>query len=344
MRLLQALGSGRPGGAEAMFVRLCIALHKRGVEQRILVRDNAERLAALRAAGIDPVVLPFGGIMDLRTGRAFRRQIADFKPGIVLTWMNRATRFCPRPANGRPFVHAARLGGYYDMKNYRGCDHLIGNTQDLRNYFIREGWPEERAHYLPNFVDAEALPAVPRSDHGTPEGVPLLLALGRLHRNKAFDVLLDALANIPDAHLWLAGTGPDEAELKSQAARVGVAQRVHFLGWREDAPALLAAADLLVVPSRYEPLGNVVLEGWAHGVPVVAAESTGPASLIEDGETGVLVPVDDAEALSSAINRLLAAPDVMARLAAKGRAHYDATFTEQAVCDQYLAFFREVLS
>jgi hypothetical protein len=79
-------------------------------------------------------------------------------------------------------------------------------------------------------------------------------------------------------------------------------------------------------------------------VPVVAAESTGPASLIEDGETGVLVPVDDAEALSSAINRLLAAPDVMARLAAKGRAHYDATFTEQAVCDQYLAFFREVLS
>src|SRR5258708_14680077 len=117
---------------------------------------------------------------------------------------------------------------------------------------------------------------VARAALDTPEDVPLALALGRLHSNKAFDVLIEALARAPGIHLWLAGEGPARAQLESRAARLAVSNRVRFLCWREDAPALLATADMLVCPSRHEPLGHVVVEAWAAGPPRGAAASAGP--------------------------------------------------------------------
>ena len=142
--------------------------------------------------------------------------------------------------------------------------------------------------------------------------------MGRLHENKAHDVSLQALAQLPDAWLWIAGVGPLEAKLKGMAEALGVADRVRFLGWRTDASALYRTADVCVFPSRYEPLGNVVIQAWAHGLPVVAAESQGPKALIRDGEDGLLVPVDDADALAAGVRRLLAEPMLRARLAAAG--------------------------
>src|SRR5439155_20023591 len=133
------------------------------------------------------------------------------------------------------------------------CDHLIGNTHDLVTNFIAQGWPASRAHYLPNFVDAEPAPAAARAALATPDEVPLALALGRLHQNKGFDVLLAALVQVPALHLWLAGEGDLRAALERQAAALGIAGRVRFLGWRDDVPALLASADFLVCPSRHEP-------------------------------------------------------------------------------------------
>src|SRR3546814_11074829 len=96
--------------------------------------------------------------------------------------------------------------------------------------------------------------------------------------------------------LWLAGEGPRRRALMQQAARLGLGDRVRFLGWRDDVAALLRAADVFLCPSRHEPPGNVVIEAWAHGTPVVAAASQGPRPLIEDGTTGLLVALDDADA------------------------------------------------
>ena len=123
---------------------------------------------------------------------------------------------------------------------------------------------------------------------------------------------------------------------------MGLAGRVRFLGWRSDVPALLAACDLLVCPSRHEPLGNVVLEGWAQGRPVVAAAAQGPSALISEGETGVLVPPDDVGALADALARVLDDRALAARLAAGGQAAYEAAFTERAVVARYLELFEAV--
>lgn len=337
-RLLQTIAGARHGGAEAFFVRLAIALQRAGQEQRIVIRRDPGRAAALREGGIDPIELRFGGPLDIVTPRRLGGIIADYRPAVVLTWMNRATRACPRG----DFVHVGRLGGYYKLKYYRHCHHLIANTHDIIAYATRQGWPAERIHYLPNFAATAGVPAVARADLSTPDDVPLALALGRLHENKAFDVLLAATALVPNLHLWLAGEGARRSDLERQAAALGIASRVRFLGWRSDAPALLAAADFLVCPSRREPLGNVVLEAWAAGVPVVAAASEGPTALLNDERTGLLVPVDNTEALAAAMRRLSEDEALGERLAAGGRAAYDTAFSEARVVTAYSEFIARI--
>ena len=176
----------------------------------------------------------------------------------------------------------------------------------------------------------------------TPGDAPLALALGRLHDNKAFDVLIAALAGAPGLHLWLAGTGPSEAALRKQADRLGLARRVRFLGWVEDPAPLYAAADMVVVPSRIEPLGNVVIEAWAQSLPVVASRSAGPRQLIEDRVSGLLCDIENADGLARALGELIANAPLRAGLAAAGRAAYEQSFTETAVVRQYLDFFASV--
>lgn len=339
-RVLQAMAGAPHGGAETFFVRLAGALQRAGETQRVLIRRDPARFCALRRAGIEVGELRFGGRCDLASRLAFRREIADWRPDIVLTWMSRATAFCPRG----DFVHVARLGGYYDLKYYRHCDHLIANTEAIADYATGGGWPRDRVHYLPNFVP-EPRAAATEPDADLPErpaGVPLVLALGRLHPNKGFDRLLQALAKTREAHLWLAGDGPLRAELEAQVTALGLGERVRFLGWRDDTAPLFAAADLLVCSSRIEPLGNVVIEAWAAGVPVVATASDGPAALIEDGETGILTPLDDAGALADAVERLCNDSSLRARLADNGRRAYAAGFTEAAVVAAYRRFFDQV--
>ncbi|MEE2689358.1 MAG: glycosyltransferase [Pseudomonadota bacterium] len=338
-KILQVMAGAAVGGAEEFFMRLVPALANANIEQRVALRRHAERERILRESGIQTLTAKFGGPFDFATARSVQHAINDFSPDVVLAWMNRATRFIPR---GR-HIFAARLGGYYDLKYYRHCDHLIGNTEAIRDYLIAKGWPKERAWYIPNFADGRHAEPVDRSAIDTPTDVILLLALGRLHENKAFDILIDALANIPRAYLWIAGDGPRNLELRLAAQTHGVTERVRFLGWRNDTPALLAAADILICPSRHEPLGNVIIEAWAHDTPVVAASSDGPRNLIKDGKTGLLVPIDDATALARAVNYLIEDPKFGSQLACAGLHEYQTSYTEDIVVRQYQDFFEKVV-
>jgi glycosyltransferase involved in cell wall biosynthesis len=337
------MAGGKHGGAEAFFVRLAQAFHGHpDIDQRVLVRRDGVWGDPLCKFGVDVVELPFGGLLDFRSKRLFQRQIDEFKPDIVLTWMNRATKYCPKPSRATPFIHAARLGGYYDLKNYRNCNHLICNTHDIVSYVVGKGWSPQAAHYLPNFVSSEKSLAVSRDAHDTPADVPLVAALGRLHTNKAFDVLLQAIDKVPGACLWIAGEGPERGNLEQLAARLGIADRVRFLGWQDDAAAIYAACDVFVCPSRHEPLGNVVIEAWAQERVVVATRSAGPAALIAHEETGLLSDVDDPARLAVSLNRAINDAELRTRMIARGRAAYEAEFTEAAVVDHYLAFFNSV--
>lgn len=341
LRIAHVMAGAAMGGAEAFYERLTLAQHAAGEEVLAVIRREAGRAARLTAGGLPPVELPMGGYFDLLTRPRLARALAGFRPQVVVAWANRAGRFAGAvKRRGAPWTLVGRLGGYYDLKYYRHCDHLVGNTRDLRDWLVRQGWPAARAHVVPNFahdfagVAPAALPA--------PPGAPRLLALGRLHANKGFDLLLRALALLPGAHLSLAGEGPERAALEALARALGVADRVAFLGWRQDTGALLRACDVFVCPSRHEPLGNVVLEAWSAARPVVAAAAQGPVELMRDGETGLLVPKEDPAALAAAIAGLLADPDRAARLAAAGRAEFARAHAEAPVLARWREFLLSV--
>lgn len=337
---MQTMAGAEVGGAEAFFVRLAIALQATDITQKVVIRRDPARARALREDGVSPVELPFGGRMDFRTRRSLKGEIARFRPDVILSWMSRAS--WATPADPHRYTLVGRLGGYYNLKYYQHCDYLIGNTADIVDYVIGEGFDPNRVVRLPNFVHAPANPPLARIGLDTPLEAPLLLAMGRLHQNKAFDVLLRALGNVPDAWLWIAGEGPERAALQNLARELGVADRVRFLGWRDDSDALMGAADLFICPSRHEPLGNVVLEAWAAEKPVIAAAAVGPAELLGKNERGLLVQVDQPRELANAIVDLLANPDKALELAAAGRSAYEREFTEAAVTAQYLEFFERV--
>ncbi|MCA3365006.1 MAG: glycosyltransferase [Roseomonas sp.] len=334
MRIAQVMAGAPIGGAEAFFERATIALHNAGDIVLPIIRRDAGRAERLRAAGLQPVELAFGGALDFMTRPRVRRALQDFKPDVVMAWMQRAARFTPQG----PWVLVGRFGGYYDVKYFRHCDHLVANTHDLVRLIAAAPWPPARVHYLPNFVEdfAGSRPA----ELPAASSAPRLLAMGRLHPNKGFDVLLRAIALLPRGHLYLAGAGPEEAALGALAAELGITERVSFLGWRRDIGALLAAADIFICSSRQEPLGNIVLEAWSATKPVIAAAAQGPSELISDGKDGVLAPREDAAALAAAIAQLSENPERAAAIAAAGRAHFAATFAEAPV----IAHWRRLLA
>lgn len=330
MKIAQIMAGAPAGGAELFYERLSIALAQDGVAVLPLIRRDARRAERLRAGGLAPVELRFGGRLDLLTRPAIGRALRRFSPRVAVAWMNRAGRMTP-PGD---YVLAGRLGGFYDLANYRACDHLIGNTRGIVDWIVGQGWAPSRVHHLPNFA-AELAGALPVRPVQVPPGARLVLALGRLHANKAFDVLIRAMPHVDGAHLVIAGEGPERAALQALARAEGVADRVHMPGWADDTAGLIAGCDVLVCPSRHEPLGNVVIEGFSGARPVVAARARGPVEQIRDGIDGMLVPLEDARALAAAIMAVLDDAALAARLAASGRARYETDFASAPVLSRW---------
>ncbi|MFT9257584.1 MAG: glycosyltransferase [Acetobacter sp.] len=337
LKVAHLMAGSAAGGAELFFERLCIEQTRSGLDVLPVIRHSAARARRLRDGGATPLQLPFGGLLDLRTGPALRRALRTFAPRVAVAWMNRAARFAPQG----DWILAGRLGGFYDLSYYRRCSHLIGNTRGLVRWMARQGWDRSRLHYLPNFATdlGQVAPVWPA---GVPVGTPFLLALGRLHRNKAFDVLIGAMRHVPSIPLVIAGEGPERAALEDLARREGVAGRVIMPGWADSPGGLIRACSVLVCPSRHEPLGNVVIEGFSATKPVVAAAADGPAELIRTGENGILVPVENANALAAGINEILENPALAQSIAAAGRQDYDSTFAAPPVLAAWHNFLATV--
>ena len=336
LRVMHVLVGEAWGGAERFFVKLAGALHARGLDQKVVIKRDDKRAGDLRAVGVEPLQLNFSkGPGDIFARMGLNRAITSYRPHVITVWMNRAARRVPKG----DYTVVGRLGGYYKLRHYTNCDWLIGNTPDLADYIKREGWPPDRVAMISNFGELEAMPPVDRAALETPDKAFVALAMGRFHPSKGFDTLIDAVAGAPDVHLWLAGDGDLDQALRQQAEARGVADRVRFLGWRDDQAALLAACDVCVVPSRHEPLSNVTLEAWSLGVPVIAAASEGPSWLIEDGVNGLLVAIDDQAALSAGLTHMQGDQTLRQRLAAAGQETWRAHFSEEAICAEYLGFF-----
>jgi glycosyltransferase involved in cell wall biosynthesis len=210
----------------------------------------------------------------------------------------------------------------------------------------------ERVRLIWSAVDPEALAASAprealRAELGATPATPCVLVAANLVRRKGVDVLLDAVAALArraPCVLWIAGDGPERAALEAAAARLGVADRVRFLGRRSDVPDLLEACDVFALPSRNEGLGVAALEAMARGRPVVASAVGGLGEAVVANVTGILVPPGDAPALATALERLIADPALARRLGAAGAKRVAEHFRAEQMVAAYEALYREILA
>ncbi len=347
MKILQVMAGAGRGGAETAFVDTCIALHEAGEDVEAVTRANDIRVPALRAAGIKVHTLQFGGPVDVFTRWKLAKIIRVFQPGIVQTWMARATWKTPpwNESMGIPrYLVVARLGGYYKLKYFKSADYFVTNTPDIRRYLIEGGIAADKITHINNFAQAEiARTPLRRMDHDTPGDAPLLAALGRLHKNKAFDTLIRSVAELPGVYLWIAGEGPERKNLEKLIDDLGVSGQVKLLGWRSDRADFLAACDICVIPSRHEPFGNVFIQAWAQKIPLITTASEGPAQYVRDGEDALVAPVDDVAALRGAMARMIGDKTLQNRLAEQGYRRYLAEFTKENTVRAYLDLYHSLL-
>jgi glycosyltransferase involved in cell wall biosynthesis len=156
--------------------------------------------------------------------------------------------------------------------------------------------------------------------------------------------LLSAATCLPDVAFIVAGDGPDREALEAESKRLGLNQRVRFLGHREDVPALLACCDLFVLPSLFEGLPVSILEAMSAGKAVVATAIGGTDEVVVPGETGLLVTPGDPLALAEAIQRLLTEPGLAESFGNRGRARVEREFSSRMMIDRVSRMYEEVLT
>jgi len=207
-----------------------------------------------------------------------------------------------------------------------------------------------RQRVVPNGIDPARFErpaggAALRAELGIPAAARVVGSIGLLNDAKGHDLLLLAAARLPaDVHVLVVGHGEREGALREQAARLGLARRVHLPGWRDDVSAAHAAMDVFALPSRWEGLPYSLLEAMAAGLPCVASEVNGSRDILQAvTPCGLLVPREDPLALAAALERLLQDRGLRERLAAAGPQRVRAEYTLEAMIERTLAVYREAL-
>jgi len=223
-------------------------------------------------------------------------------------------------------------------RQYHAIACISGAVQDSLRSWIPE--TERKLRLCPNGINTAKFSAQTGRKKET-FGVSkenVILSVGRLQPGKGHDVTMRALALVPEAHLFLAGSGPELEELRGLAADLGIANRVHFLGIRNDIDRLMTSADVLVQASRWEGFGIAALEALAAEVPVIASRVPGLSDVI--GDAGLLFEVGDHKALAAHIENVLSNPDLRNSLKHKGRIRA-VEFDIERTVDCYEALYRE---
>lgn len=342
------MAGNKHGGAETAFVDMCIAMKEAGEDIEVITRDNPVRVPHLLEAGLIVHKLPFGGPIDIFTPMAMKKIIQKTNPDIVQTWMARAAQKTPnwtQTKTKKKYFTVARLGGYYKLKNFKTMDYFASITPDIKRHIIDNGIAPDRARHINNFAETEEnITPVSRESLDTPEEATVILTLARLHESKALDIAIDALKDLPNVYLWIAGEGPIRGQLEDHAKKAGVSERVRFLGWRSDRAALLQAADICAFISRWEPFGTVFAQSWANKTPVIVSDADGPKQFCVDGEDSLMVPKDNVQAFIEAVKKLEDDNVLQMNLVKNGYKKYMAEFTKEKSVQSYLDYYKEILA
>jgi glycosyltransferase involved in cell wall biosynthesis len=345
-------------------VETCIGLKARGCDVRVCCMPNSPHLRRFERAGIDVVKLPFHGRVDLATIRGLRAELRGRHIDILHLLHNRAI------SNGLLAVR-----GFNDVKviAYRG---MVGNvsfldpTSWLRHLhprvdrivcvaeavrqsllevrFLGYRLPPEKLVTIHKGHDLGWYAAAP-ADLGQfdiPAGAFVIGSVANWRRRKGLEILLDAFAQLPaelPIYVLLAGHMRSR-RLQRAVARHTFAQRIRNLGFRTDAPSVIAACQVSVLPStKREGLPKTVIEAMANGVPPIVTDCGGSPELVVDGESGLVVPPGDAARLAEALFTLYRDKALRERMGQQARERIRVSFNIDNTVDATLAMYRDVL-
>jgi len=359
IRVLHLINDLTVGGAQRMLVNIVDRMCAGRFETRVVtLLSGGFFTRELERRGIEVVGLNMRrGVPDPRALLRFRSGIRKWRPDILQTWLHHSNLFGLLASVGTPVGHVVwNLRGVVAggctaricAKLSRYPSAVVVNSHAGRQAHTGIGFRPRRWEVLPNGFDLDRYAARPGaratlvSELGSRESDVLAGTFARWHRVKGHDVLLDALARTPPSlRLVLAGTGMDEnnAELRSHLR--GVAHRVHLLGERHDIEHLAAAVDLVVSASRSEGLPNALGEAMASATPCVSTAAGGSAEIV--GDTGLLVPVGDADALGTAMTRLACLPARERRaMGHRARMRMESQFELGRAARRYEELYREL--
>lgn len=355
-----AAAAGWPGGTAAERNPLKVAVHNDGPELRggerqllLIARGLAARQhdvavscragsaieSALATAGIRTTRIRPRGDLDVLSAVRFRRWLKREQPDVLFltSWkrvpvavMAARTAGVQRIVVRLGLVKAIPSSGQKYVRYRTALEHvdaLILNSQDSASAW-RETAPwfdDSRVHVIPNAIEPLCAAPLDRRTLGVPAEARLLLAVAGLEKRKGIATLLDAMALLPsNVHVLIAGTGPDRDALRARADRLGIAQRVHWLGFRDDVPALMATANAFVLPSRRDSFASSVLEAMMAGLPIVTTTGCGVSHALgataEHGPAGWLVTPDEPDQLAKAIAEAISSDAVVRGAEARRRA------------------------
>ena len=315
------------------------------------------------------LVRPVRPRSDARAVWQVRRLITEQRTALVSTHMAKAGTIgriaaCsvrPRPRLVHTF-HGHVLDGYFrpgverafvEMERVlaRVTDAFVAVSTEVRDSLLELGVGRpEQYRVLPLGLDLEPFLAVDRPSGalrahlGIGAQTPLVGMVGRLVPIKDGDTMLGAMAKLRDAHLVVVGDGDERARMERRAADLGVAGRVHFVGWWKDLPGAISDLDVVALSSRNEGTPSSLIEALAAGRPVVATRVGGVGSVVDDGVTGYLVPPGDSAALAGRLEQLLGDPDRRQAFGASGRARSRSRFSIDRLISELHELYEEVLA
>ncbi len=362
LKVLQLIPTLDRSGAEKQMVLLSRGLPRDRFQVEVATLTRTGPLEAeLRADGIPVTNIGKRFKVDPFAASRLVRFLKSRRFDVVQTWIfaaNAYGRFAARRA-GVPIVITAEMAVdlwkgkpelWVDRKLAHWCDRLVGNSNAVVDYYRTLGVPDDRLTMIYSGIADEEPPPVDRdavrAEFGFEAGAPLVFFAGRLAGQKRVEDLLKALDLLQhvqaDLRTIIAGEGPLRSELEETARAFELASRVKFLGHRDDVPRLMAASDLVVLPSAYEGLPNLVLEAMRFRKPVVATAAPGTTEVVVDGETGVLVPVGKHQILAREIRDLVRDPERARRLGEAGRQRVEREFRAQTMIDRFAALYEEL--
>jgi len=354
-RILMVARQGHATEAEQM-----VRLRARGLDLRAVVEPDSPLLPLLERRGVPVSALRLRSHVDFRSVRALRRRIRAERLTIVHALANRPLSNLLWASLGLPVRVVGYRGAVGHVHRFDpGCwlkwchprlDRIVCVSEAVRQDLLRAGIRAERLVTIYKGHDFDWYDHLPRPDlaaFGIPRNAFVVGCAANMRRVKGVDVLIRSLEHLPDdlgVHLLLIGEVRDPL-VTQLAGDPRWSTRVHLLGFRSDAPALMGACHLACAPSRgREGLTKAIIEPMAQGVPAVVTRAGGLPELVEDGRSGFVVDVDDPQALAGRIELLARDPELRQRMGREARARMQTHFHVDATVDRTLDLYQELLA